>query len=333
MTRLSEDEVIARFFRPLAGDGAMGLQDDCALIPRDDAALVVSTDMLVAGVHFFPDDPADLIARKALRVNLSDLVAKGAMPLSYSLSLALTDDTDAAWLEAFSDGLAMDQQAFGLRLSGGDTVRTPGPLSLSITAFGAASAHYPRRGGAKAGDVIAVTGTIGDAAFGLMLRSAARQGELASTAAALGLTQADAKSLIDRYLVPQPRLAFVAACGAAIRASMDISDGLVLDLARMAGAAGLSSILDAASVPLSVATAKAVQQAPERLTQVLTGGDDYELLLAVAPGAWDAAQREAKRLQLPLTRIGAFMEGEGGVTVRDGQGAPIPIFNGGHQHF
>src|SRR5271165_6911376 len=217
--RPSEDELIARFFAPYAGPAALGLRDDAALLsPPPGCDLVLTTDALVAGVHFFADDPPDSIARKALRVNLSDLAAKGARPLGFLLSLALPPDWTEAWLSAFAAALGEDGMAYGCPLAGGDTVRTPGPLTLSITAFGAVpTGRMALRSGVKPGDRLYVTGTIGDAAIGLLIR----QGR------GPGIPLADRDFLLDRYLKPQPRVAFAPVMAAHAHGGMDVSDGFV----------------------------------------------------------------------------------------------------------
>src|SRR5271165_3625256 len=201
--RPSEDELIARLFAPLAGPMGLGLRDDAALLrPTAGEDLVLTTDALVAGVHFFADDPPDSIARKALRVNLSDLAAKGARPLGFLLTLALPPDWEEDWLVAFAAGLGADASAYDCPLAGGDTVGTPGPLTLSVTAYGAVPAGRMRmRSGVKAGDRLYVTGTIGDAAIGLRLRQG-RGPELAA---------AERDFLLRRYLTPEPRLSLARA--------------------------------------------------------------------------------------------------------------------------
>src|SRR5580692_136815 len=214
--RPGEDDLIARYFAPLAGPAGLGLRDDAALIrPPAGHELVVTTDALVAGVHFFADDPPGAIARKALRVSLSDLAAKGAAPLGFVLNLALPSDWTAEWLAAFAAGLGEDAAAYACPLIGGDTVKTPGPLSLAITAFGVvAPGRFAARSGARAGDAIYVTGTIGDAALGLRLRLG--QGP--------SLAKAHRDFLLDRYLLPQPRMALAPAMARFAGAGMDISD-------------------------------------------------------------------------------------------------------------
>jgi thiamine-monophosphate kinase len=308
--------LIARHFRPLAGPGALGLADDAAVIaPPPGRELVLSVDAMVGGVHFLPDDPPDLIARKLLRVNLSDLAAKGAVPLYYLLTVSAPRGTPDAWFGAFAAGLAQDQAEFGVTLLGGDTTSTPGPVSLSLTIVGhVAPGATVQRAGAHPGDGIWVTGTIGDGALGL----AVARGRLADPTG----------YLVSRYRLPQPRL------GLAIRgiasAGMDVSDGLVQDLGHLCRAGGLTAEIEAARVPLSDAARAA---GPDWLTTCLTGGDDYELLLAVPVADEAGLQNAARDAGMAVTRIGRFQAGVPGVTVRAEDGTPMPIGTGGWSHF
>ena len=280
--RPGEMALIERFFAPLATDpGAAGLTDDAAVLslaPGEE--LVATTDALAAGVHFFPDDPPGAIAAKALRVNLSDLAAKGARPRGYLLTLALPSDWTVDWLAAFAAGLAADQAAYGCPLLGGDTIRSPAGLMVSVAAFGIAPAgRTVRRGTAAPGDRLVVTGTIGDATLGLLAR------QEPARAAAWRLAEADAAVLDDRFLMPRPRVAAAAAVATHARAAMDVSDGLAGDLGRMCKASGVAAVVEAACVPLSPAAAAAIAAEPGLLARALTGGDDYEILAAVPPDA------------------------------------------------
>ena len=330
MTRSSEDALIARYLAPLAGPGGLGLRDDAALAtPRPGHDLVVTKDMLVAGVHFFADDPPAAIARKALRVNLSDLAAKGATPSGFLLGLALPRDWTEAWLEAFCAGLGDDARAYACPLLGGDTTSTPGPLTLSITAFGevAAGRMVPRTG-AQAGDALYVTGTIGDAALGLHVRRAAPADAVWLEA----LAPAEAEALRCRYLLPQPRLAMRLALAHA-RAAMDVSDGLVGDLAKMLALEGLGAIFEAADVPLSPAVRAAIALAPRLLVTALTGGDDYEILCAVAPEQTAAFEIVAAEAGVPVARLASAGADIAGVTMISEDGHPIEIGHGRFDHF
>ncbi len=312
-----EFALIARHFRPLAGPGALGLADDAAVLaPPPGRELVLTVDAMVGGVHFLPDDPPDLVARKLLRVNLSDLAAKGATPLGYLITVSVPRGTPDAWFTAFAAGLAADQATFGIALLGGDTTGTPGPVSLSLTAIGhVAAGTAVRRSGARAGDGVWVTGTIGDGALGL--------------AVAKGRLGADPTGhLLGRYRLPRPRLGLAIAGIAS--AAMDVSDGLVQDLAHICRASGLEVEIEAALVPLSEPARDA---GAEWLQTCLTGGDDYELLLAVPPEREPRLLAAAKAINLPVTRIGRFRVGAPRVMVRGGDGAPMHLGAGGWSHF
>lgn len=311
-----EFALIARYFRPLAGPEALGLADDAALlVPPPGRALVLSVDTMVAGVHFLPADPPEAIARKLLRVNLSDLAAKGAVPLGYLLALSAPRDTGEGWFAGFAAGLAQDQAAFGIVLLGGDTTATPGPLSLSLTAIGhVAPEGMIRRAGARDGDFVFVTGTIGDGALGLR----AAQGELADPTG----------SLRDRYRLPRPRLGLLRP--GLVSAAMDISDGLVQDLGHLCRAGGLGAVIEAALVPLSPAAREA---GPAWLEVCLTGGDDYELLLAASGEAEPSLRAAAEGANIPLTRIGRFRSAPQAVIVTGENAAPLKLGFGGWSHF
>jgi thiamine-monophosphate kinase len=329
---LSEHGLIARYFAPLAKDfpGAYGLRDDAAVIePPPGADLVVTMDALVTGVHFLTDDdPAD-IAWKSLAVNVSDLAAKGATPLAYSLALALPSPPSSTFLAGFATGLAQAQAAFGIALSGGDTTRARGDaLTIAVTAFGAVPhGRTVRRGGARAGEALYVSGTIGDAALGLKLR----RGD--ADALAWPMAEEARQWLVRRYLRPEPRTGLASALIAHASASMDVSDGLVVDCRRLCAASGLAATLDAAAVPLSPAASAAVGHAPDLLRTALTGGDDYEVLFSVRAGDEAAMERAAAAAGIAITRVGALITGAPALTVRDRHGAPLDLGAGGYDHF
>ncbi|GGK54337.1 thiamine-phosphate kinase [Salinarimonas ramus] len=316
--RLTEDGLIARFFAPIAGEGAFGLRDDAArIVPGEGMELVVTLDTLVAGVHFFPDDPPGAIGRKALGVNVSDLASKGAEPRGFLLSAALPQDHGARWLGQFAAGLKDAAEAFRCPLLGGDTVKIPGPLTLSVTAFG----ETPRgamvhRFDARPGDRVVVTGTIGDSALGLLLRTAPG----APWTDALGVE--GRVFLTDRYLHPRPRLAAIAALRAHARAAMDVSDGLAGDLAKMCRTSGVSAEVDVALVPLSDPVRAALAVDPTLIDTVLTGGDDYEILCAVPDAALAPFLDACDRAGLRATAIGTFVE-------RNGEEDALPVFRDG----
>ncbi len=312
----AEFALIARHFRPLAGPGALDLQDDAAVItPPAGRELVLTCDAMVAGVHFLADDPPDLVGRKLLRVNLSDLAAKGAAPLGYLMTVSTPRATPDEWFAGFAAGLARDQLEYGITLLGGDTTSTPGPISLSLTAIGhVAPGQAVHRSGAAPGDGIWVTGTIGDAALGLMV--------------ARGRLTDQTGHLLARYRLPQPRVGLAIAGIAS--AGMDVSDGLVQDLGHICRASGVAAEIDAGLVPLSDAAHAA---GPEWLATCLTGGDDYELLLGVPPGREEALLRSASRAGLAVTRIGGFRPGTPEVIVRGTDDNPISFASGGWSHF
>jgi thiamine-monophosphate kinase len=320
---LGEFGRIRRFLAPLAAKapGALGLTDDAALIhvPPGES-LVITADALVEGVHFLPGDPPDLIARKLLRCNLSDLAAMAAAPVGYLMTMALPARCDDAWVERFAQGLASDQAEFGLDLLGGDSVSTPGPITLSITAFGRVTpGREVRRSGANPGDVVYVSGTIGDGALGL----------LAASGRLFGLGPADRDYLADRYRVPQPRLALGYALGGIASAMMDVSDGLVGDLDHLAAASGIAAVIEAARLPLSPAASSLLADEVEQIETVLTGGDDYELLFTAAPDADIAARAAAGGVA--VTAIGRIEAGTG-VRVLDRDGGEIPLSRRGWRH-
>jgi len=323
--RLSEDELIARIFAPFAGPAGLGLRDDAALLtPPPGEDLVLTTDALVAGVHFFADDPPDAIARKALRVNLSDLAAKGARPLGFLLALALPRDWREDWLKAFAAGLAADASTYDCPLAGGDTVATPGPLTLSITAIGAVpSGRMAMRSGVKPGDRLYVTGTVGDAAIGLRLRSG-RGPEI---------PQADRDFLLDRYLTPQPRLALAKTMSLHAHGGMDISDGFVGDLTKMLAVSGVSARVPIYRLPLSPAARAAISVNPDLFAVAATGGDDYELLASVAPRSARAFEAEAAAAGVPVTFVGEAVEGYGPPRFIGPDGGSVTFAHGSYSHF
>jgi thiamine-monophosphate kinase len=300
-----EDRLIARYFRPLARHpGALGLADDAALLtPPPGCDLVLTTDGIIAGVHVFPDTAADAIARRALRVNLSDLAAKGAKPAGFLLAVALPAGTSDDWMAAFVRGLDADAKQYDCPLLGGDTDRTPGPLSVSITAFGTLpTGTMVRRSGAGARDALFVTGTIGDAALGLTLRKDAR--------AAPSLTAAQRNHLLTRYLVPEPRNALAETLRTHASAALDISDGLAGDLAKLCRASGVSTQIDVGRVPLSDAARAFIAAEPALLERALTGGDDYEILAAVPAEKIASFRVSARAAGVPVTEIGRLEAGD-----------------------
>jgi thiamine-monophosphate kinase len=328
VTRLSEDGLIARYFGPLAGPGALGLADDAALFtPEPGQDLVLTVDGVVAGVHFLPDDPPASIARKALGVNLSDLAAKGAVPVGFLLTLALPDTWEEAWLAAFSAGLGEAAAEAGCSLLGGDTVRARGPLSLSITAIGQVpSGRMVRRTTAKVGDRICVTGTIGDAVLGLALRIGAGE----DWGAYLDAAQRD--HLVDRYRHPRPRLTLVTALRSHASAAMDVSDGLVGDLSKMLRVSGVSAEIALDAVPFSDAARAVIAVQPELRARLVTGGDDYEILACVPERYLSDFLTEAERAGVAVAVIGKVIEGDSPPLFRDGN-SRVDFARGSYSHF
>jgi len=315
-----EFDLIRRYFAPLAEGfpGALGLEDDaCTYQPPAGHELVLTADALVEGRHYLASDPADLIARKMLRVNLSDLAAKGAKAIGYLMTTAFGPDIDEPWIAKFTEGLAEDQKTFGVSLMGGDTVATPGPTTLSVTAIGIVpQGKALRRNGAKIGDKLFVSGTIGDGALGLKVLRAAL----------LDLDVAQRDALADRYHLPQPRMKLGVALLGGAHAAMDVSDGLVADAGHIAEASRCGVIIHADRVPLSVAAQEALAGDLDLLPVILAGGDDYELLFT-APALRPEWSSEAQ-----LTAIGEIVAGEG-VRVLDRDGNEIALAQRGFQHF
>jgi thiamine-monophosphate kinase len=311
-----EERLIARYFRPLAtAPNAFGLGDDAAVLaPPAGCDLVLTTDGVIAGVHFLAGDPPQSIARKALRMNLSDLAAKGATPVGFLLSIALPTNTEESWVAAFAEGLGQDISQYGCPLLGGDTDHTPGPLSVSITAFGTVpQGGMVRRATAKAGDAIAVSGTIGDAALGVLLH---RDADLAKR---WRLSSAAGDHLHQRYLLPQPRNTLAEALRQHASAAMDVSDGLVGDLAKLCRASGVAAEVDVAAVPLSDAARAALSADGKLIERILSGGDDYEVVLTLPAAKFSAFRTAAENAGVPVTKIGQVMSGQGVRFLREGK--------------
>jgi thiamine-monophosphate kinase len=323
-----EDSLIARYFRPLATDpGAFDLNDDAAILKSPGEEIVVTTDAIVEGVHFLADDPPDTIARKALRVNLSDLAAKGATPAGFVLTLALRT-SDEAWLTPFARGLGEDAELFGCPLLGGDTVSTPGPVMISVTAFGRVPPDKMiHRSGAKPGDRVVVTGTIGDAALGLdILRGGAVATVLADDMAAQAM-------LVERYRIPQPRNALAKAVRDHAHAAMDVSDGLAGDLAKLCAASGVSGAIDAQSIPLSAAAAKVLARGTIGIEAIVSGGDDYEILCTIPEDRFTAFTESAGMAGVAISPIGTIMADASAPKFLDAEGREVAFKRLSYSHF
>ncbi|HEY4263939.1 MAG TPA: thiamine-phosphate kinase [Micropepsaceae bacterium] len=324
--RLGEFAMIAKLFAPLAANapGAFGLTDDAAtlgLAPGEE--LVVTVDALVEGVHFFKDDPAAAIAKKALRVNLSDLAAKGARPCGYLLALSLPPWIGDEWLAQFAAGLGEDQEKFGIDLLGGDTTSTPGPLTLSITALGSVpSGRMLRRAGAMPGNRVFVSGTIGDAGAGLDLLQQANR-EVAAP---------DRAGLIARYRLPEPRLALGGHLIGLATAAADVSDGLIADLGHIAETSKVRIVIDAARIPLSPALARLWGREGEAVLRAATAGDDYEIVFTAPQTAAAGIAKAAQDTGIPVAEIGRVETGQGAALL-DENGDCLPIPRSGFTHF
>lgn len=323
--RIGEFDLIARYFAPLARAfaGAGNLQSDNAFLSADARHdLVVKTDTIVAGVHFLADEEPQRVAAKALRVCLSDLAAGGATPFVYQLSLALPAAWTEKWLAGFAKGLAADQRRYGVVLSGGDTVVTPGPLTVTITAFGrVARGKGLTRAGARAGDDLWVSGTVGDGALGLL----AAQGGLQD------LTARRRAVLEDRYRLPRPRAALGHRLLGIATATADVSDGLLADAGHIADASRLAVTIERDDVPLSAAARAAVAAEPRLWANVLGGGDDYELVMAVPVRRRAALRAAAHAADVEVTRIGRFCRGSGVMLTAAGRAVAAP--RKGYVHF
>ena len=320
-----EFETIRRLLAPLAHpEWGRGLQDDVAVVPsRPGHDLVLTKDVIVEGVHFLPSDPLDTVARKLMRVNLSDLAAKGAEPFGYLLACHWS--ARCGWPErmTFVDGLRADQKAFGVALLGGDTVVTPGPASFSMTLLGwTPKGRTVGRDGARPGDLVFVTGAIGDGWLGLQ----AAQGRLSLAPDRLA-------ALIEHYRTPTPRLEFASAIRDFATASIDISDGLIADLGHLADTGGVGIEIDLETTPRSAAAqawydGRVDEQAA--LASLVTGGDDYEIAFTARAADEGALRREAEKRHLRLTRLGQVVAGQGVVARFAGQ--PVPIDRPGFTH-
>lgn len=323
--RPGEFELIAELFAPLAtAPGSFGLTDDAAVVALlAGHELVVTTDGLVESIHFFASDPPDLIAKKALRVNLSDLAAKGCAPLGYLMALSLPSKTGMDWLRTFARGLTEDQQAFGISLFGGDTTATPGPLTIAITAFGHAPAgKMLRRAGARPGDRVFVSGTIGDAGGGL----ACLKGEGAH------LAPEQREYLIRRFQLPEPRAKLGTSLIDIASSSLDVSDGLLADLGHVAAVSRVRILLAAAAVPLSSELIALWPEARERVPRAASAGDDYEIAFTAPASMRERVMAAAVEADVPVTEIGRVGTGEG-VVLLDSAGRQMPVGRPGYVHF
>lgn len=322
--RLDEFGRIRRFFAPLAGPGGLGLTDDAALLECPPGRrLVVTVDQAVEGVHYLPDDPPELVARKLLRRNLSDLAAMGAVPRHYLLTTALPKSRDDDWVRRFAEGLSHDQHRYRVELLGGNSTSTPGPASLSLTAIGEVDEGKEiRRNGARVGDRVWVSGTIGDAFLGLaVLRGG--HAELAPEHRA---------ALAARYQLPDPRTELGPRLVGIAHAMIDISDGLLADLGHICEASGVAATVALAALPLSPAAQLVAAEDPRLPARLAAAGDDYELLFTASVDASATMAHLAANLDLPITEIGTIEPGAG-VRLVDADGDTVPVASTGWRHF
>jgi thiamine-monophosphate kinase len=324
---VDEFDLIKRLFLPLTGGRpeALGLADDVALIPGPAGHQWATTcDAIVAGVHFFEDDPPELIARKLVRVNLSDLAAKGAEPQFLLLATCFPKNVELGWLDRFASGLKTDCEEFKVSVIGGDTVATSGPLVLALTAVGRLPENTALlRSNARSGDHVWLSGSVGDSALGLLVAKGERK----------TLSDTDAGFLLDRYRLPQPRVGVGPRLRGLAHAAMDVSDGLVGDLGHICRASGCAAEIEAGKLPLSPAARAALAAGlGEGLVTIATGGEDFEILFTAPPAAEPALAALAAETGVPLTRIGRVTPGEG-VSLLDEEGRAIEAGAGGYRHF
>lgn len=325
---MHEFDIINTYFAPLTSPEGLSLQDDAALLaPSERCEQVVTKDLLVAGTHFFPNDDPSKLAQKLWAVNCSDLAAMGAVPKSYFLGLALPKNTDEDWIKAFANGVKQALTLYGGALLGGDTTRhhdAKSPLVLSLTAIG----EVPKgkallRSGAKAGDELYVTGAIGDAYLGLQLLLGKLDASL--------LTVKESDVLKKRYHLPSARISFGQALQDIASACADISDGLVADAEHIALASDVGVDIQCEDIPLSPAAKKLCDQHVATIEQLITAGDDYELLVTVPPEKRQALHALSKQLNLPTTLIGKITKGQGVKVFQAGQ--PVLLQQTGYRHF
>jgi thiamine-monophosphate kinase len=323
-----EFDTIRTLFAPMAKSaGARGLLDDVAVLEAS-GTLIVTTDAIVEGVHFLADDPIDTVAKKALRVNLSDLVAKGAKCIGVLLTLVWPDRRGSLELADFARGLREDLGLFAIPLLGGDTTSTPGPLTVSITAFGTPlGERVPSRADAKAGEQVWVTGFIGQGFLGLRALQ-----EEPDVIGANARDRMGANDVIDWYRVPRPPLGFAEAIARYASASTDVSDGLAADAANIARASSVGIRVHGEAIPLSSAGHEHVSKFGARgLAELATGGDDYQALFTAAPEHRGAIMAAARVVDVNVVLIGDVVEGDG-VAISMADGAPLDLAALGHRH-
>ena len=332
MSRPGEFEWISKYLAPLAGDGAFGLKDDAALLATDKSKdLVITQDAILETVHFFSNETPALIARKALRVNASDLIAKGATPVSYSMAIGIPESWTEASMALFADGLARDQKELSIQLTGGDTFVSPKNLSVAVTMLGEIEpGKYVSRLGARPGDILCTTGTIGDAAIGLWIKSGG----------CVDVPNVDSQWLIGRHQVPRPPLGFQSIVSQYATASMDISDGLLGDLAKLCGASGVGAWVERNKVPLSLAVQELLdsragdeQACTDIWKRIVAGGDDYQVLFTVSPENLMACRSSAGNQGYMVTAIGEITDDAKHSVSLTRDGVPMSVGHMSYTHF
>ena len=321
MSRSGEFDWISKYLAPLASSDSFYLKDDAAILAVDDGyELVVSQDAILEQVHFLSDDPLDLVARKAIRVNVSDLIAKGAIPFAYSMALGVPDAWEDRHMEQFTNGLVEDQSTYNLKLTGGDTYRSPDRLCVSITMFAKVlRGKYKSRLTANPGDILAVSGAIGSSAIGLKVAT----GQLI-------VRESEKPQHLDCYRLPDPPLAISSVIANYATASMDISDGLLGDCRKLCSASGVSAELSRPDVPLAPHIVSLLDTDPGLWREVLTGGDDYQVLFAAKTSSWRDIVANS---EVPITQIGRLTKGENSLVSIDMEGLGVSLERDSFSHF
>lgn len=328
MQAMNEFDFITKYLAGLAGPEGLDLLDDAALwTPPAGLSAVISTDTLVEGVHF-PDGKFDSeLAQKLIRVNISDIVAKGADPIGYSLSLTINENVSEMALESFCAGLASDQDEYGLKLWGGDTTQTSGPNVLTITIFGTVpSGAMVKRSGAQVGDVLCVTGCIGDSYLGL--KTLLKQIEI-------GVIETDIAHWLQAYHVPRPAFKLRRGIRTLATAALDVSDGLIADAQHLSKASNVAVIINLNEIPVSPSTQTWLDGQPNRITalkSLATGGDDYQVLAAMNPSKFDELRHISVTCGVRLTKVGRIEQGNG-IRIKDKNGEQIAVERHGYTHF
>ena len=322
---MDEFGLIKKYLAPLAkAEGAFALTDDAAVFSCSEGKeIVVAKDTIVEGVHFLENTKSELIAKKLMRVNLSDMAAMGAVPKYYLLSLCLPKNTKEGWIRNFSNGLKSDQKEFGVTLLGGDTVSHDGKLILTITMIGEVkSGKAIRRNGAKVGDDIYVSGTVGDAAFGLKCLESRIENRESSKLN---------NKMVDKYLLPQPRISLGQGLSNIANSAIDISDGLLADLEHICDCSGVGALINRCEIPISEGVKQHIDKQDKLWDLVLAGGDDYELVFTANKKNRLKIRKIADKTGIMVTRVGEITRKKGLVVLND-DGESIKIKHTGYKH-